>query len=512
MADDSQDKQEKQDKSAGQDGATEPWLAARQSRLRGNVQSLVSVMLVLAIYAMVNYLGFKYFDRWDVSPSKLYALSGKTTEMLRRLPEPVTITTYFTQSTESPALLSQEIIRLIEEYKAKGGGKIKARNIDPVKDFEEARALARELNFGPEENLVIFQYGDRKTAVPEERLGVVQRSPLRQQEARLISFDGEAVFTSTIQALVEGKPSVVYFLTGHGEMSLEDASSFDGAGKVKPFLKRDNIDLRELNMLEVGDIPEDADALVVIGPRQSLASFEVEAIAAYLERNGKLLLLQGPDTTSGLESILPQYGLRLANDIVRAQVDLGGRRGLTGQILGVQFSDHPAVRSLQGFNLPLNNARSIFRLPTPDGQLNNKVAPLMVTPKSYWGETNLQDPGARFDANADIPGPLMVAAAYDGGTVETGEVEVAGTRLVLVGVTEFLANRFLTGVGLDFFLNSLDWMLEKKLAVGIAPKEPTEFPIAITPLQMRVIAGILAVVIPVLVLFLGGILWYTRRN
>ena len=490
----------------------EPRLAARHSRFQGNVSNLLSVLLVLGIYLMVNYLGFKYFERWDVSPSQLYALSSKTTEMLKRLPEPVTITTYFTQAEDNAPVLSQEITRLIEEYRAKGGDKIRARNLDPVNDFEEARSLARELNFGPEENLIIFEYQDRKQAVPESRIGVAQRNPFRQNEIRLVSFDGEAVFTSTIQSLVEGKPSVVYFLTGHGEMSLDDASSFDGAGKLKPFIERSNIELRSLNLLDTGKVPEDADAIVVIGPRQSLANFEVEAISRYLQANGKLLLAQAPDSTSGLESILPNYGMRLANDIVRAQVEVGGRRGLTGRILGVKFSDHPSEISLQGYNLPLNNARSIFRLPTPDGQLNNKVAPLLVTPESYWGETNLTDPSARFDASSDIPGPLMVAAAFDGGTVEDGEVEVAGTRIVLMGMTEFLANRFLTGVGLDFFLNSLDWMLEKKLAVGIAPKEPAEFPVAITPLQMRVIVGILCVIIPGLILFLGGILWYTRRN
>ncbi|MEM1058190.1 MAG: Gldg family protein [Verrucomicrobiota bacterium] len=486
-------------------------LAARQSRFRGNLSNFVSVVLVLFIYLMVNFLGFKYYDRWDVSPSGLYNLSGKTEALLANLPGPVTITTFFTRSSENPSKLSAQIYKLIESYQGKGGSNIQVRILDPLHDHEEARSLARELNFGEDSNLVIFEYEGKKLAVPEDRMGAVQQSGFRPGDVRLVSFDGEAVFTSTIQSLVEGEASVVYFLAGHGELSLEDASSFAGVGKIRPMIERDNIQPRSLNLLETGDVPEDADALVVMGPRQSLAKFEVEAISRYLDANGKLYLMQAPDTTSGLEALLPRYGLRLANDVLRARANLGGQTRLISNVL-VNFSDHPSVVNLQKFNLELKNVRSIFLLPNSDGQPNPKVFPLLVAPEAYWGETNLADPAASFDPRSDTRGPLAVAAAYDGGKVADGEVEVAGTRLVVIGTTEFLANRSVTSAGLDFFLNTLDWMLEKELAVGIAPKAPAEFPIAISPLQMRVIVASVCVVVPLLVLLLGGILWYTRRN
>jgi len=497
------------------DGKGEPEpdtrLAARHARMRGNLHNLLTVVLTVGIYGMVIFLGYKYYDRWDVSPSGLYALSGKTTELLKNLPEPVTITTFFTRSTENPSKLSEQIIRLIEEYKAKGRDKILVRNIDPVRDHAEALELSRELNFGADANLVIFQYGDKKTAVPEDRLGTMQLSGFRPGEKRLTSFNGEAVFTSTIQQLVEGDANVVYFLTGHGELSLEDASTFAGVGKIKPMIERDNIVPRQLNLLQVGAVPEDADALVIMGPRQSLAKFEVEAISNYLDANGKLYLMQAPDTTSGLESLLPKYGMRLSNDVLRAHVRDRGRIGLTGDV-PVGFTDRKAVVNLQGLNLRLLNVRSIVLLPTRDGKPNPKVFPLIMAPDTFWGETNLADTAASYDPRSDHRGPLVVAAAYDGGKLEADEVEVAGTRVVVVGATGFLANQSVTDVGLDFFLNTLDWMVEKELALGISPKEPAQFPIAITPLQMRVIVAAVCVVIPALVLILGGILWYTRRN
>lgn len=493
--------------------------SARPARFQANVNIWVKTALSLAILIMVNYLGYKYYYRADITQNRFYELSEKTVQVLKNLKESVRITLYFAPSDVNPSKLRTEIEGLVQEYQYKGGDKIIVEHVDPALDLTRAEELSKRLKFGEAENLVIFEYKDRNRYLREDQLGDFDyegANMVSQGQPVLKSFKGEAQFTSAIMALVEGKPAKVYFLQGHGERDPDDMGSLSGAGKLATYIKRENMEVARLNLGETPDVPDDADAVIVAGPRVSLSVPEVQAITTYLDKKGKLILLQDPQTTSGLEPLAQKYGIRIENDIVVARARLMGSSTETiiSTVTGTDFNgNNPISKSLAGYNLDISNARSLALLPDASGGPNPKLSYLLKTPEGYWGETDFTTVPPVFDPTKDIAGPLVVSALYDAGDISADGVSVSGTRFMIVGSSSFISNRSLVdSVGVDFLTNALNWMLKREMAVGIGPKAPMEYGMKVSPLQSTTITWLVWIVLPGLGLVTGIGVWYSRRK
>lgn len=482
-------------------------ISARPARFQGNVNNWITVILGFAIFFMVNYLGYRYYERKDLSQSRYYELSPKTIGLLNKLDSPVRITTYLASSE-----LKGEIENLIKEYQFRGGKNIQVERIDPYLDMDRAEALQKKFNFGKDENLVIFEYKDRSKYISDSQLADYDNSgAMMGRPPRLVAFKGEQQFTATIQSLMEGKPAKIYFLTGHGERELENLTSPSGYGELETRIKRENIECATLNLATVQELPKDADAVVIAGPKQPLSTTEVQAISNYLDQKGKVILLQDPETVSGLETLAEKFGIKIQNDWVVARSRLLGTDVLVGP-LGQTFADHPAVKALRSYTLQMSSARSVSASTTADKAVSSKVTELVKTPQGFWGETNLTDRKPQYDPNTDIAGPLCLAAVYDGGDIPNEGVSVAGTRFMVVGGSLFLANQNLDGVGVDFFSNSLNWMLKKEIAIGISPKVPQEYALNLSEPQLRTMYGLSMGAIPLVALVMGLFVWYSRRK
>lgn len=84
--------------------------------------------------------------------------------------------------------------------------------------------------------------------------------------------------------------------------------------------------------------------------------------------------------------------------------------------------------------------------------------------------------------------------------------------MVAVGTSSFVDNASLSGGNLDFFMNSLNWLLKREQLIAVSPKLPQEFRLDMTPNQAR---GVYALVIggmPLAVALLGLAVWARRRK
>lgn len=484
-------------------------LSARPTRTQLRLNNLITIVLGLALFVFVNYLGYRHYVRKDLSKGNYFQLSEKTINILKALPEPVKITTFLLNST-----MQSEIENLLKEYQYYGGKNIQIERVDPALKIERAEAIAKKFNFDSRENLVIFEYKDQHKYVNDSALADLDTSmSMMGQPPRIKAFKGEQQFTQTIQALVEGKPSKVYFLSGHGEREIGNVSTPGAIGELESRIKRDNNLTAPLNLSEVGAVPEDCDALIIAGPRVALAPPEVAAINDYLDKGGKVVLLQDPVVVSGLETMLPKFGLELPPSMIIGRTNIQGMGDmLIATALGVTYAEHPSVNSIRALNLQMANARPVAMV--KDGANPNvaKVTLLVKTPAGFWGETNLKDKKPTFDPATDIAGPLAMAALYDGGEVPGEGVKVTGARFAVVGCSSFLANQNLDPVGLDFFLNLLNWMMKKEASIGISPKAAQEFSLTVSPLQQTTITLLVLGLIPILSIVTGFMVWFSRRK
>jgi ABC-type uncharacterized transport system involved in gliding motility auxiliary subunit len=493
--------------------------SARASRRSAGRQSAVNLALVILILLIINYVGFRHYAHKDLSSAQFYTLSPKTEDVLKTLKAPLHISTLLINKDQ--ANYWDQTQALLEEYQRVGGKNVTLEKVDPVYDRARAVALQDQLHFTGTDNIIIFQYKDQSRIVKLDDL--LDTNPMTGQVG---GYKGEQQFTGAIIGLEEGKVSKVYFTVGHGEHSIQDATSQTGYGTVGALLKSENITTANLPLAQTGAVPADADAVVIAGPTVAFSPGEVTAINNYLAANGKLMVLLDPFSPLGLDDVLKKYDVNFDNDLVlyRVMTSTGGQVTYPlALIYQTGFGQHPITAKFPaaGYYLQMVNARSIH-IATSDSASPKAQALLTTGPEAWgWVDTGKLTPEDLmavktriFNPATDLRGPLVVSAVYDGGMVTdpATKAPINGTRLVLVGCSHFLENDAAEQVGSNFFLNSLDWLVKTNAVLDIAPKQPQQYGVSLSPMQQRTVVWTALFFVPGFCLVLGIFTWLSRRK
>jgi ABC-type uncharacterized transport system involved in gliding motility auxiliary subunit len=492
--------------------------SARSSRHSAGLHSIVKLILAAAILVMVNYIGSKYYHHRDLSQSQFYTLSHKTVDVLKKLDSPLTAYTFLDEQNTGQA---EEISNLLKEYVQASGKNMLLEKIDTAYDITRAAQLQKELHFDGNDHLVIFKYKDRAPRFVKQE-DLFEINPMTGQVG---AFKGEQQLTAAIIGLVEGKASKIYFTEGHGEHSIQDATSRQGYGLVGQSLKNENVETANLSLAQKGEVPADADAVVIAGPAIAFSAIEAEALDKYLANNGKLLVLLDPYVTLGLDDLLKKYGIKYEDDLVLYRVATTTGSQMTVPLAAIYqggFSTHPITTKFARANLQLliQDARSITLPPADPTRPQPKTQFLLQTDANGWGWISKNgvppaDPKQlTFNKTTDIAGPVTIAAEYDGGktTDPATKATMFATRIVAVGASKFLENDAAEPVGANFFTNSLDWLVKKDAVLDIAPKKPQQYGVSLNPMSYRTVVWCAAFFIPGAALVLGIFTWFSRRK
>jgi ABC-type uncharacterized transport system involved in gliding motility auxiliary subunit len=86
-------------------------------------------------------------------------------------------------------------------------------------------------------------------------------------------------------------------------------------------------------------------------------------------------------------------------------------------------------------------------------------------------------------------------------------------RLVVVGNSRFAADGFLdSGANANFLRNALHWLTGTEKKMGIAPKTPERASLSLTQSQVRRIAVVTVLGMPLFAALVGAWVWYRRRD
>jgi len=485
----------------------------RGLRFAAGANVCVSVLLAGVLAFMVNYLAFRHYARWDLNRNSYYRLSGKTLNLLRGNRGHVDVVVFFRKSHA----LFEDVRNLLKEYVAAAersqGLTVEVVLVDPDRELSRTREMAQKYDVH-QANVVVFECQGRRKYVEADRLANYEYSLSGSRAVKtLTGFAGEEAFSCAIQSVVQGVRPTVYFLTGHGERSIAEYARGAGYSSLARIMRRDNMVVRTLLLGETVRVPEDCSALVVAGPDRRIARGEADAIAAYLARNGRLLLLVDPATTTGLEDLMEEWGVRPGAGVV-VGLTLSGR-----ELIVPRYGDHPITHSLENVSTMFYMPRSLEVVgsgePDDAAQADRACVTVLAanTPEG-WEEMDLRQTPPRFDEDVDRRGPVPVAVAVEKGVVSGIEVEIQPTRMVVVGDSYFVSNGALEGgIGgnIDFFLSALNWLLEREALMGISPKPPGILRLDMDRRRMRSAFGIIVAGVPALAALAGLGVWLRRR-
>lgn len=436
--------------------------------------AIAQTVIVILILSMLNWAAVVYGQQWDLTENQIYTLSPQTQTEVANLEQPLVVSVFDRQ-------IDPKLENLLQNYR-RYSDRFRYRQIDP----EQQIGLAQQ--FGVQSlGEIYLQYGEK-------------RQKLSGNNGQLAAIPSETQLTNAIAKIKRDRPLDIYFLQGHGEASLELVEG--GLAQMVQTLESRGSNVRTLNLANSGNIPDDADSVVIAGATRKLLAAEVSTIQQYLQSGGSLLLLLAPNTDIGIDPILQNWGIELDRRLV---VDGSGSSSVMGfgpaVVIVNEYGEHPITASFR-------DGISLFPEARPLEIVENagiKSTPLALTSQQTWGENDLQSEEIAFDPTRDREGPLTVAiASYR---------QQPSARLVVFGSTTFATNGwFEQQLNGDLLLNAVGWLVgEERDSLSIRPKEPANRRLVLSTLQIGLLGWLALRIIPLSALAVGILLWWQRR-
>jgi ABC-type uncharacterized transport system involved in gliding motility auxiliary subunit len=466
--------------------------AGRSVRL-GTI-SVTSVLVVLGILVAINYIASREHKRWDLTSTGQFTLSPQSVKVLQGLDAPLKMTAF---AKEGDLAAYRE--RLGDyEYVSK---KVSTDYVDP----DKKPALARQMQI-QSYGTVAIEFKDR-----------IER----------VVGNSEQDLTNGIIKVVTGKERKVYFTQGHGEKDTAGTERTGYSG-IATQLGRDNYKVEKLPLAQQGAVPADASVVVVAGPKTDLLPGEIDALKAYVDKGGKVMLLLDPPekldapALTNLVAFAHEWAIDVGNNVV---VDISGMGRLLGTDetvpVAVNYPAHPIV---QGMNLltafPL--ARSVT--PVTGGVGGRFSQPFVETSEKSWAETDMKAllAGGKvaFDeGKGDKRGPVPIAAAAAapvasaaGAEKPADETSKPESRVVVFGDSDFASNLALGISGnRDLFMNAISWLAQQENLIAIRPKDADDRRVTMTANQQLRVMILALFVVPIVVFGTGIYAWWRRR-
>ena len=437
--------------------------------------------------------------RVDLTESKEFTLTDQTQKILKSIKIPITIKAFYQEATRD-RIKAQDLLDTYKYYCPN----LKYEFIDPDRHPEIAK------------HYDVKTYGT-----------VVVEGAGRKQTITLLN---EENLTNALMKLIQTKKKVIYFVTGHGEASINDFDK-NGYSMVRRELEKENYEVKTLDLLHTEKIPDDASVVIINGPKKALMKPEIETLRKYLDSGGKLIVMLDPFYDGGLKNFLKDYGIGIKNDIVIDKLS----RVFGGSYLMPVITKYTRHKITENFNIAtfFPESRSLTKVEKTKPGIN--VMLIALTSSGAWAETDTktlkEKNTASFDPNQDRQGPVCLVMMSeitpekktenkdnkkdDTGNKNKKEDNKSDKKgqLVVFGDTDFANNTYfgLSGNG-DFYLNVINYLAQEENLITIERPTKKGKPLILTSTQSRMVFLIPLVLVPLFVVLCGLAVFRVRRK
>ncbi len=470
-------------------------VTARSTRERA--QAATGAILFGAILVAANVLAARHPWRYDATEKKIHTLSERTLAVLHALDRPAELLAFF--PTGDPA--RAEVGDLLGRYAA-ASDRIHWRFVDAEREPDLAD-----------------QCGVRNQGVLVARVG----KTIAQDSGAASEGITEQTATNLLIKVTRAGPHVVYMVVGHGEPAPEDSQEPGGLGALAASLRDESFEVKTLLLATAPEVPGAAAAVIVAGPRKPLLAHEVEALARFLSRGGRLLLLLDPGTDPGLGPLLADYRIAPGDNMIVDQEEipfLGTRLGLDPIVQ--DFEPHAVTRGFKE-RIVLFEARSIDAatsggLPGVEAQVLARTRPSSWAAADYRG---ILSTGQVVKGPKDVPGPIPVAVAASlheekaaaGDRANSRAGSTSSARIVVIGDSDLATNAHLADFfNREFVLNVVEWLAGSEDLVVEGPRGFRPSRLNMTSDDFRTLFRLGVLLMPEVLLIAGLAVWWRRRS
>ena len=420
--------------------------AVETLRLRASAQTGTVLGLLVSIFAIGNYLAASHSPEVDLSRRKVGRPSEATVSIVQNLSEPLYVNAFFPPSNE----VAEEIGPYLRALETASDGKLVVRTYDHALDPKIAERVNARANGAIYVTAKPLDEGldeERPPKIPNEKLPLDTK--LESARSTLKKFDPE--MQKRLLKISRGMRKV-YFTTGHGERNPRGSSHVDRddeRGRLSQFnryLASQGYEVKPFSAADglASEIPDDAALVVIAGPVGPFLDAEVEALKAYFDRGGSLLVFLEPEFPAGAPADLLDH-LGVSYDpayVANERRRIPATRTLADNhfVFTNKASTHASVtalaRSREQLVVLLPRTGSVSK---KEGTKRN--VQLTLTPLSG----SFKDSNANFKKDADenaSAGSFAFAAAVEGEKNDDGK----SGKAVVVGSTELAGDKWFTAI------------------------------------------------------------------
>ena len=457
------------------------------------VMSVIFIAVVIVINMIVSTIPSKYSEI-DISSQKLYSIGDETKEMLKDLEKDVTIYQIAQSGSED-----ENIANLLKKYEDESKH-IKVEQKDPVVN---PKFVSQYTSDDLSANSLIVVCGDRNKVIDYNNMYETSID-YQTYSSQTTGFDGEGQITSAIGYVTSENLPVLYTVEGHGEKDMDSS--------IKEDIEKANMDIKSLNLLTEGSVPDDADCLFIDSPSTDFSSDEKDAIIEYLENGGKAMIFSDYTTEdmSNFDAILENYGVQRTDGVVFE----GDNQHYAMQmpyylVPTINSTDASSGTASAGYYVLAPYAQGIKKL--DDVRDTVTIESILTTSDQAYSKTDLNSNTIEKE-DGDVEGPFDLGVSITESLDDDKE-----TQIVYYSTSNLMdsqTNQMVSGGNEKLIMESLKWMTdtEESASVSIPSKSLEVSYLTITDYDAAFWKICTIALIPGLFLVIGFVVWIKRRK
>ncbi len=485
------------------------YLVGAVSGRRGRLSwvTLGSASAALAIVLALNVIASATDASWDFTATRQFEISPQAAQALAALPVDVDVTGFVVPTTEDGVRYQGTAEGYLRQFARHAGERLSYRFVDP--EFEPATAREFGVVSAP---ALLF------TSPATGLRASVGAGALSEQQ-----------LLTAVLTVTGTQRHAVYFLTDHGERSIDDLrSGGSGLGFAAAGLRADGYRVESLSLADTGGIPDDATALVIAAPTQSIPAAEEQAIIRWLDGGGRALLMfdTSPETWHALGGLLAAWGLETipgtivdlersgAGDVRTLVVQRDQYLGQTSVTEGGAIVE-PLGTTLFPGAVAFRPADAVGARIERGDPVPVRFEPLVTTSRASWVVEGMEEDPLE---GRDAPGPhtphliVQASAQVAGASSETFDAASVSTTLAVLGDVDFASNRHFNSVSnADFLLNTVNWLLEDEPLISVRARQEVFRPLVLTVPEYNFVRYVSWFLLPALIAAVGVVVWWRRR-
>ncbi len=414
--------------------------------------NFIVAIIVLLILIGVNMLVSALPTTWtqfDISAAQLYSLTSSTKVVVNNLEKDVTIY-WITQSGQEDAVIE----KLLNVYDDMSDHiTVVKKNPDVYPTFAQQYTEETVAN-----NSIVVESGDKYRYISYDEIYVVDTTTYYTKGSVTQSFDGESAITTAIDYVVSDELPQVYVLTGHGEAEL--STTFADS------IEKANMETVEFSLLNVDEVPEEADMILINAPTSDLSEDEVTMLEDYVANGGHLMVFSGPEQEdvdlTNLHSIIESLGVSYTDGIViegsRDNYAFSQPYILLPEIASSDITD-TLIEEKSNVIVPISSGLTV------SGSTSAVVTSLLTTSDEAFSKIAGYSIDTYEKEDGDIDGPFSLAVSVSSDSSDAKIVWIASDVIL-----DDAYNSYSSGANVDFVMNSISWMIGEEDAISIRAK------------------------------------------